>query len=203
MDQDLSAEQPLDSLSLLDVGCGAGIVSEPMTRLGAAVTAIDASEQSILIAKAHAESSALDIDYRNALPEEIAEGGTQFDIVMSLEVIEHVADATVFLEILSTLVKPGGALVIGTLNRTPLSFVKAIIGAEYILRWLPKGTHSWRKFVRPSELDDVLLPRGFRVQDRCGVDLNLLTGKWSTTRSMNTNYLQFYKRDDAPPAPSD
>jgi len=197
MGRDSDVDKPLSGLSLLDVGCGAGIVSEPMSKLGAAVTAIDASEQSILIAKGHAGASGLDIDYQNALPEDIAQTGQQFDLVMSLEVIEHVADASVFLEILSTLVKPGGALVIGTLNRTPLSFVKAIIGAEYILRWLPKGTHSWRKFVRPSELDQVLLPRGFRVHDHCGVDLNILTGKWSTTRGMSTNYLQFYKRDSA------
>jgi 2-polyprenyl-6-hydroxyphenyl methylase/3-demethylubiquinone-9 3-methyltransferase len=112
-------------------------------------------------------------------------------------VIEHVADAGEFLEILSTLVKPGGALVIGTLNRTPLSFIKAIIGAEYVFGWLPKGTHSWSKFVKPSELDDVLLPRGFRVEDRCGVDLNIFTKKWSTTRNMQATYLQFYKRGDA------
>ncbi len=195
MDRDSAAESPLDGLSLLDVGCGAGIVSEPMARLGAAVTAIDASEQNVLIAGEHAERSGLHIDYRHALPEDIARDGVQFDLVMSLEVVEHVADVQVFLEILSTLVKPGGALVIGTLNRTPISFVKAIIGAEYVMRWLPKGTHSWRKFVRPSELDAVLLPRGFRVTERCGVDLNIFTRKWSITRSMSATYLQFYTRD--------
>ncbi len=194
MDRDARTDKPLAGLSLLDVGCGAGIVSEPMARLGATVTAVDASERNILVAQKHAGEAGLDIDYRHALAEDIAETGQQFDLVMSLEVIEHVADARVFLEVLSTLVKPGGALGIGTLNRTPLSFIKAIIGAEYVLRWLPKGTHSWRKFVRPSELDDVLLPRGFRVVDRCGVDFNLFTRKWSTIRSMNSTYLQFYKR---------
>ena len=193
--RDSAAEQPLTGLSLLDVGCGAGIVSEPMARLGAAVTAIDASERNILIAEQHAEQSGLDIDYRHALPEDIAKTGQQFDLLMSLEVIEHVADPQAFLEILSTLVKPGGALVIGTLNRTPMSFIKAIIGAEYVMRFLPKGTHSWRKFVKPSELDDVLLPRGFRVTEQCGVDLNIFTKKWSITRSMSATYLQFYTRD--------
>jgi 2-polyprenyl-6-hydroxyphenyl methylase/3-demethylubiquinone-9 3-methyltransferase len=191
--RDREAEKPLAGLSLLDVGCGAGIVSEPMARLGAAVTAIDASERSVLIARQHAVSAGLQIDYQNALPEDIAQTGQKFDLVMSLEVIEHVADPSAFLEILGTLVKPGGALVIGTINRTVLSYVKAIIGAEYILRWLPKGTHSWSKFVRPSELNDALLPRGFHVEECCGVDLNLFTQKWSTTRGMKSTYLQFYK----------
>jgi len=194
MGRDSGTEKPLTRLSLLDVGCGAGIVSEPMARLGASVTAIDASEQSVLIARQHAEKAGLEIAYQHALAEDIAEMGQQFDIVMSLEVIEHVADAKVFLEVLSGLVKPGGAMVIGTLNRTPLSFVKAIIGAEYILGWLPKGTHSWCKFVRPRELDDVLLPKGYQVVDHCGVDLNPFTMKWSTSRGMSCNYLQFYKR---------
>ena len=197
MGRSREADMPLAGISLLDVGCGAGIVSEPMARLGAEVTAIDASEQSILIAERHAAGEGLEIDYQNALPEDLASQGGQFDVVMSLEVIEHVADAQAFLEILSTLVKPGGALVIGTLNRTGLSYVKAIIGAEYILGWLPKGTHSWRKFVRPSELNAVLEPRGYRVHDCCGVELNPMTWKWSVSRSMNTNYMQFYKRSDA------
>ncbi len=194
MERDANADRPLAGLSLLDVGCGAGIVSEPMARLGATVTAIDASEQNILIAKKHAENSGLEIDYRHALPEDIEEAEQKFDIVMSLEVVEHVADAGVFLDILSTFVKPGGVMVIGTLNRTPTSFVKAIVGAEYIMRWLPKGTHSWSKFVKPSELDDVLLPQGYRVADHCGVDFNPLTRKWSTSQNMSVNYLQFYKR---------
>ena len=197
MGRDAEAERPLVGLSLLDVGCGAGIVSEPLARLGPKITGIDASEQSVLIAQQHAQTSGLEIDYRHALPEDIRETGQKFDIVVSLEVIEHVADASAFLEILSDLVKPEGAIVIGTLNRTPLSFIKAIIGAEYVMRWLPKGTHSWSKFVKPSELDDVLLPRGFEVADQCGVDMNLFTKKWSTTRNMQATYLRFYKRSAA------
>ncbi len=195
--RDKNAALPLSGLSLLDVGCGAGIVSEPVSRLGADVTAIDASEQNILIAKQHAGKTGAEIDYKHALPEEIAQSGRKFDIVISLEVIEHVADASVFLEILGTLVKPGGVMVLGTLNRTAVSFIKAIFGAEYVLRWLPKGTHSWRKFVQPREMDAVLIPQGMRVADQCGVDFNPLTRKWSLSGNLSVNYLRFYTRDAA------
>jgi 2-polyprenyl-6-hydroxyphenyl methylase/3-demethylubiquinone-9 3-methyltransferase len=186
--------QSLEGLTLLDVGCGAGIVTEPMSRLGAQVTAIDASERNILVAKLHAEKSCVDIDYRNLLPEDVARTGETFDIVMSLEVIEHVANPTVFLEILTKLVKPGGVLVIGTINRTVISFIKGIIGAEYIMRWLPKGTHSWRKFVRPQELDSVVIPAGFALKSSCGVDFNPITQTWKITKNQNSTYLRFYKR---------
>ncbi|MEO1143151.1 MAG: bifunctional 2-polyprenyl-6-hydroxyphenol methylase/3-demethylubiquinol 3-O-methyltransferase UbiG, partial [Pseudomonadota bacterium] len=169
MGQDCKNTQPLSGLTLLDVGCGAGIVSEPIAKLGADITAIDASERNVLIARQHAEKTGVNIDYKHALPEEIASSGKKFDIVTSLEVIEHVADPAIFLNILARLVKPGGILVIGTLNRTPVSFVKAIIGAEYIMRWLPKGTHDWRKFVKPREMDEELIPLGFSVEDSCGV----------------------------------
>lgn len=195
-----SVHQPLADLTLLDVGCGAGIVSEPMSKLGAKVTAIDASERNILVAKEHAKTSGVEIDYQNLLPEELAESGQMFDIVMSLEVIEHVANPDVFLTILTKLVKPGGVLVIGTLNRTIISFIKAIVGAEYIMRWLPKGTHDWRKFVRPQELDKVLLPEGFCLESCCGVDFNPFTRKWRITNSSNSIYLRFYKRNPRPDA---
>ncbi len=188
--------QSLAGLTLLDVGCGAGIVTEPMSKLGAKVTAIDASERNILVAKQHAEKSCVDIDYRNLLPEDVARTGETFDIVMSLEVIEHVANPTVFLEILAKLVKPGGVLVIGTINRTVISFIKAIIGAEYIMRWLPKGTHSWRKFVRPQELDSVAIPAGFAFKSSCGVDFNPIMQTWMITKNQNSTYMRFYKREE-------
>jgi 2-polyprenyl-6-hydroxyphenyl methylase / 3-demethylubiquinone-9 3-methyltransferase len=177
-----------------DVGCGAGIVSEPMSMLGAKVTAIDASERNILVAKQHAKKSGAEIDYQNLLPEDVVRRGETFDIVMSLEVIEHVANPKMFLEILAKLVRPGGVLVIGTINRTAISFIKAIIGAEYIMGWLPRGTHSWRKFVRPDELDRVLLPAGFALKSSCGVDFNPLLQTWQITKKQNSTYLRFYRR---------
>jgi 2-polyprenyl-6-hydroxyphenyl methylase / 3-demethylubiquinone-9 3-methyltransferase len=197
MSRDRRFPQPLAGLTLLDVGCGAGIVSEPISKLGAKVTAIDASERNILVAKQHAKQSGVDVNYQNLLPEEIASTGQTYDIVMSLEVIEHVANPDVFLNILVSLVKPGGVLVIGTINRTAISFIKAIIGAEYIMGWLPKGTHSWRKFVRPEELDQALFPAGFTMESCCGVDFNPLQQKWQITNNPNSIYMRFYKRKEA------
>jgi 2-polyprenyl-6-hydroxyphenyl methylase / 3-demethylubiquinone-9 3-methyltransferase len=194
--RDSNLPKSLAGLTLLDVGCGAGIVTEPMSKLGAKITAIDASERNILVAKQHAEKSSVDINYQNLLPEEIARRGETFDIVMSLEVIEHVANPHLFLEILTKLVRPGGVLVIGTINRTATSFIKAIIGAEYILGWLPKGTHSWRKFVRPDELDRVIFPADFALQSSCGVDFNPFLQTWQMTKNQNSTYMRFYKRKE-------
>lgn len=192
-------ENALSGLTLLDVGCGAGIVSEPMANLGAKVTAIDASERNILVAKKHAEISRIQIDYQNALPEELSERGDTFDIVMSLEVIEHVANPDEFLRLLTSLVKPSGILAIGTINRTATSFIKAIIGAEHVMRWLPKGTHHWRKFVRPEELDQIVLCSNFAMAMTCGVDFNPFRQQWCTTTNLNSIYLRVYKRCDAKP----
>jgi 2-polyprenyl-6-hydroxyphenyl methylase / 3-demethylubiquinone-9 3-methyltransferase len=196
MGRETHLAQSLAGLTLLDVGCGAGIVTEPMSRLGAKVTAIDASERNILVAKQHAEKLDVDIAYCNLLPEDVVRTGRTFDIVMSLEVIEHVADATVFLEMLTKLVKPGGVLVIGTINRTAISFIKAIVGAEYILRWLPKGTHSWRKFVRPLELDNITFPAGFVLKSSCGVDFNPFSQAWKISKNQKSTYMRFYKREE-------
>ncbi|NQV45555.1 MAG: bifunctional 2-polyprenyl-6-hydroxyphenol methylase/3-demethylubiquinol 3-O-methyltransferase UbiG, partial [Rhodospirillales bacterium] len=146
-DRDPIAANPLAGISLLDVGCGGGLMSEPLYRLGAELTSIDAGEVTIEVARNHAERNGLDIAYRQAAPEELAQQGLSFDTVMSLEVIEHVSDVEAFLAAIASLVKPGGALVIGTLNRTLKSLALAKIGAEYILRWLPAGTHDWKKFV--------------------------------------------------------
>lgn len=194
MGRDNRAHQPLAGLTLLDVGCGAGIVSEPLSRLGGKITAIDASERNILVAKQHAEKSGVDINYQNLLPEDLVSTDETFDIVMSLEVIEHVVNPDEFLKILASLVKSGGVLVIGTINRTAISFLKAIIGAEYIMGWLPKGTHRWRKFVRPDELDRILVPAGFNVESCCGVDFNPLQQEWQITKKSHSIYLRFYKR---------
>ncbi|WP_439817676.1 bifunctional 2-polyprenyl-6-hydroxyphenol methylase/3-demethylubiquinol 3-O-methyltransferase UbiG [Zavarzinia sp. CC-PAN008] len=182
---------PLGGLRLLDVGCGAGLVAEAMVRLGAEVTGVDAAERNIQVARRHAASGGLDIAYRQALAEDV--DGT-FDIVLSLEVVEHVADLTQFLGALGRCVAPGGVLVIGTLNRTLRSFVKAIVGAEYVMRWLPRGTHDWRKFVRPQELEAGLGRHGFSVLERTGVGFNPLTGQWTLGADTSATYLQFHRK---------
>ena len=197
LDRDPSAEQPLAGLRIIDVGCGAGIVTEPLSRFGAQITGIDATERNVEIATHHAALTHAPVRYRHILPEElVAEEETAFDIVMSLEVVEHVADLSAFLGALADLTKPGGLLVIGTLNRNIRSWLKAILGAEYILGWLPRGTHDWQKFVRPGELDRALIPKGFRMVDGCGVAPNLPSMRWGITRDQSVNYLRFYRRDD-------
>ncbi len=150
--RDAQTIRPLDGITLIDVGCGGGLICEPMRRLGATVTGLDAAERSIAIARAHAETQGLTIDYRAASAETVAENGALFDVVLSLEVIEHTADPSHFLKTLARLVKPGGIVILSTLNRTAKSYMMGIVGAEYILRWVPRGTHNWQQFMRPSEL---------------------------------------------------
>lgn len=185
---------PLDGLRMLDAGCGAGLVAEPMARLGATVVGIDASERNVRVARYHAEQAGVAVTYRHALPEDLNEEDERFDIVLSLEVVEHVADVGTFLRAVGQLVKPDGVLVIGTLNRTPQSFVKAIIGAEYVLGWLPKGTHDWRKFVRPEEVRGHVAPLGFAPIALKGVALNPLTFRWSVGEDTSVNYLKVLRR---------
>ena len=194
LNRDPTIAQSLTDLKIIDVGCGAGLVAEPIARLGAAVIAIDAAERNVLVAEQHARSTGASVTYRHALPEELANQGALFDVVMSLEVVEHVADASVFLETLARLVAPNGILVIGTLNRTIRSFVKAIVGAEYVLRWLPRGTHDWRKFVTPEELDLGLQRHGLRMVERCGVAFNPISRQWAISPDDSTTYLQFHRK---------
>ena len=155
---------------------------------------IDAAEQNVLVAERHARSTGASVQYQHALPEELADQGRVFDAVISLEVVEHVADLPVFLNELARLVAPGGILVIGTLNRTIRSFVKAIVGAEYVLRWMPRGTHDWRKFVTPEELDLSLRRHGFRMVERCGVALNPISRQWTISEDDSVTYLQFHRK---------
>jgi 2-polyprenyl-6-hydroxyphenyl methylase / 3-demethylubiquinone-9 3-methyltransferase len=192
--RDPAAARPLAGIRMLDVGCGAGLVSEPMSRLGAAVLGIDAAERNVQVADRHARASGASAQYRHALPEEFADQLDGFQVVLCLEVVEHVADLPAFLEILARLVAPGGILVIGTLNRTLRSFVKAIIGAEYVLRWLPRGTHDWRKFVTPAELDRVLNKRGLKTVERCGVAFNLVSRQWTVSDDDSATYMQFHRK---------
>jgi 2-polyprenyl-6-hydroxyphenyl methylase/3-demethylubiquinone-9 3-methyltransferase len=192
--RDPSSPEPLRGLRIVDVGCGAGIVTEALCGLGASVLGIDAAERNIAIAERHAELAAADVQYRLALPEDLADAAGAFDIVLSLEVIEHVADQAAFVGALARLVKPGGILVIGTINRTIRSFIKAIIGAEYVLRWLPRGTHDWRRFVTPRELDRHLQGHGLVQVDGVGVSFDFLRRRWHTLSNDSVTYLRFYSR---------
>lgn len=191
--------RPLEGLRLLDIGCGGGLLAEPMARLGAEVTAIDAALRNIEIARLHAEQSGLDIDYRHSTAEALAEAGERFDAILNMEVVEHVADVGAFLGACADLLAedgpvPGGIMFVATLNRTAKSYALAIVGAEYVLRWLPRGTHDWRKFVRPSELAAALRPRGLVIAELAGVSYNPLTDQWRLGRDLDVNYLAVVSR---------
>ena len=181
---------PLNNLSLLDIGCGGGLMAEPMARLGATVTAIDASETNISVASLHAENAGLTIDYRAETAEMLAHHGNQYDVVMALEIIEHVSDIHLFYDALAALVKPGGLLILSTLNRTAKSYAMGIIGAEYILRWVPRGTHTWSKFVRPSEMADALTKRQLNIVDHAGITYSPRTGTFKIDpQDLDVNYI--------------
>ncbi|MBN9496047.1 MAG: bifunctional 2-polyprenyl-6-hydroxyphenol methylase/3-demethylubiquinol 3-O-methyltransferase UbiG [Alphaproteobacteria bacterium] len=183
--------KPLDGLRILDIGCGGGLVAEPLARMGAAMTAIDASAKNIGIASNHAARMGLAIDYRHTTAEDLVAAGESFDAVLSLEVVEHVADPKEFLASCGALVRPGGAMVVATLNRTPKAFLLAIVGAEYVLRWLPKGTHEWAKFVKPAEMCEGLRAAGLETTDLTGVTYNPLLDTWRLARDMDVNYMGF------------
>jgi len=184
-----AAARPLAGLRLLDIGCGGGLVAEPMARFGAAVTAIDPGQANIEAAKRHAAASGLAIDYRCAFAEDLAAEGARFDIVLALEVVEHVADVNAFVTAACALVAPGGMLVMATLNRTLKSYALAIVGAEYVMGWLPRGTHDWRKFLRPSELARAIAAGGAKATDVSGVVYNPLAGQWRLGGDTDVNYM--------------
>lgn len=192
---DDASATPFAGLRMLDVGCGGGLVSEPLARLGAQVTAIDAAARNIEVAKLHAEASGLDIDYRNMLPEELLKAGDQFDIVVNLEVVEHVADLDAFLSASAAMVRPGGGMVLSTINRTFKSLALAKVMAEYVLRWLPAGTHDWRKFVKPSELAAGLRGTGMEITSLSGMSYDPLGDIWRLGRHLDVNYLAFAIKD--------
>jgi 2-polyprenyl-6-hydroxyphenyl methylase / 3-demethylubiquinone-9 3-methyltransferase len=182
----------LDSLAglrFLDIGCGGGILSEPMARLGAAVVGADPAEPNIEAARVHAAREGLAIDYRATTAEALADLGERFDVVLAMEVVEHVADLTLFVGRCAEMVKPGGLMVVATLNRTVKSFALAIVGAEYVLRWLPRGTHQWDKFVTPNELEIALERSGLTVTQDTGVIYNLLADRWQLSSDMDVNYM--------------
>lgn len=182
---------PLKGLRVLDIGCGGGLLCEPLARLGATVVGVDASEKNIKIAKLHAASSELTIDYRAGTAESLAEAGEQFDIVTALEIVEHVADVDLFIQSVSKLVKPGGLAFFSTINRTPKSYLMAIVGAEYVMRWLPRGTHEWKKFLKPSEMAQHFATNDLTLKTQRGMVLNPLAWEWSLSEyDLDVNYLQ-------------
>jgi len=179
----------LAALRVLDIGCGGGILSEPLARLGAAVVGADPAERNIEAARHHAAAGGLSIDYRVATAEALADAGERFDVVLAMEVVEHVADVGLFVGRCAEMVKPGGLMIVATINRTLKSFALAIVGAEYVLRWLPRGTHRWEKFVTPVELKIVLKQSGLDAIDEAGVVYNLLADRWQTSKDMDVNYM--------------
>jgi 2-polyprenyl-6-hydroxyphenyl methylase/3-demethylubiquinone-9 3-methyltransferase len=181
--------RPLEGVRLLDIGCGGGLLCEPLTRLGAQVVGIDASNRNIEVARLHAAQAGLEIDYRCTTAEALVAAGESFDVVLSMEVVEHVADPDLFLKSIGQLAKPGGLVIAATLNRTAKSFALAIVGAEYVLRWLPRGTHQWDKFVTPDELEIAMERAGLRTTDERGVIYNLLADRWELSRDMDVNYM--------------
>jgi len=183
---------PLHGLSLLDIGCGGGLLCEPMARLGAAVTGVDAAQRNIATARRHAEGQGLAIDYRETTAEALAAEGRQFDIVLALEIVEHVADVDLFLRSCGQLTKPGGLVFLSTLNRTAKAWALAIAGAEYVLRWLPRGTHDWKKFLKPSEVVRGLRSGGVETQEIVGVVYSPLSRAWSLNkRDLDVNYMLY------------
>jgi 2-polyprenyl-6-hydroxyphenyl methylase/3-demethylubiquinone-9 3-methyltransferase len=187
--KDGSVRQPLAGLKILDIGCGGGLLSEPLARLGASVTGIDAAERNIAIARLHAEQSGLEIDYRAQTAEALAATGATFDIVLNMEVIEHVDDVPLFAQSCAALVKPGGLMVVATINRTARAYALAIFAAENVLRWLPRGTHDWNRFLTPDEVKALLKRNGLRIVDETGVVYNPLRDLWRQAPDMGVNYM--------------
>jgi 2-polyprenyl-6-hydroxyphenyl methylase / 3-demethylubiquinone-9 3-methyltransferase len=179
----------LDSLRVLDIGCGGGLLSEPLARLGAVVVGADPAKANIEAARLHAADGGLAIDYRVTTAEALADAGERFDLVLAMEVVEHVADLDLFVRRCAEMVRPGGLMIAATLNRTLKSFALAIVGAEYVLRWLPRGTHQWDKFVTPNELEIALERGGLRVIEETGVIYDLIADRWQLSRDMDVNYM--------------
>jgi 2-polyprenyl-6-hydroxyphenyl methylase/3-demethylubiquinone-9 3-methyltransferase len=196
--RDAAARRPFEGLRLLDIGCGGGLLSEPMSRLGFSVTGVDASERNIGTASAHAAAQGLVIDYRASTAEDLlAAGEGPFDVILNMEVIEHVADPGAYLRDCGRLLAPGGLMIVATLNRTLKAFALAKVGAEYVLRWLPAGTHDWTKFLKPEELRGFLAGEPLSVQGPFGVSYDPLSGRWSRSGDCDINYMMTVTRGAA------
>ncbi len=186
---DPNRDKPLAGLNILDIGCGGGILSESIASLGGNVHGVDVTEKNIEIARRHSQRMALQIRYDHGTAEELAKVGKTYDVVLNMEVVEHVADLPGFINACTQLVSDNGAMFISTINRTPKSWLFAIVGAEYVLRWLPRGTHQWRKFVKPAELEQLLKCQNMAIDDRCGVRVNPFNRKFSLTNNLSVNYM--------------
>lgn len=186
--------KPLEGLRVLDIGCGGGLLSEPVARMGAEVVGADPSEKNIGIASIHAKASGVAVDYRAVTAEQLAEAGETFDIVLNMEVVEHVADVELFMNTCASMVRPGGLMFVATINRTMKAAALAIFAAENVLRWLPRGTHQYEKLVRPEELEKPLVANGLDIVDRTGVFFNPLANQWNLSKDMDVNYMLLAKR---------
>ena len=195
-DRDPKAPNTLSGLRVLDIGCGGGLLSEPMARMGADVVGADAGATNIEIAKLHAEQSDLNIDYRATTAEDLAAADEKFDVVLNMEVVEHVADVDLFMTACAQMVKPGGVMFVATINRTRKAQALAIFMAEQVLRWLPKGTHQYEKLVKPQELEAPLSQAGMEVIDQLGVFYNPISDSWNRSRDMDVNYMILARRPD-------
>ena len=196
-DREPARARPLEGIRLLDIGCGGGLLSEPMARLGASVTGADASPANIKTALIHAQDEGLDINYRAITAEALVAEGAQFDAILNMEVVEHVADVSAFIGACGGLLAPNGMMFLATLNRTLKAFGLAVVGAEYILGWLPRGTHDWHKFVTPNELENALTEAGLNLTSSTGVSFNPLRDTWSLSGDLSVNYMGIAERKDA------
>ncbi len=185
---------PFENLKILDIGCGGGLLCEPIARLGAIVVGADAAQTNIEVAKIHAAQNNLSIDYRTTTAESLANEGEQFDIILNMEVVEHVADVNLFIAATAKMLKPQGLMFVSTLNRTWKAWGLAIVGAEYVLRWLPKGTHDYKKFLKPQELKNLLSENAVTVIDEIGITYNPLNDSWNRSKDMDVNYLLLAKK---------
>ncbi|MDF2765445.1 MAG: ubiG [Rhodospirillales bacterium] len=186
---DPARRSPLEGLDAIDIGCGGGLLAEPVRRMGARLIGLDADAEGLAVARHHASEVGLEIDYRLGSAEELAASGAQFDLVLAMEILEHVADRDAFLDACAALTRPGGLFIAATLNRTVKAFALAVVGAEYLLRWLPAGTHDWRKFVRPSELASGLRRNGLQVEALTGVAYDPISGTWRLSPDLDVNYM--------------
>jgi 2-polyprenyl-6-hydroxyphenyl methylase/3-demethylubiquinone-9 3-methyltransferase len=193
-DRDPKAHRPLEGLRILDIGCGGGLLSEPVARMGATVVGADPSEKNIGIASAHAKETGTPVDYRAVTAEDLARAGETFDVVLNMEVVEHVADVELFLTTCAGMVRPGGLMFMATINRTLKARALAIFAAENVLRWLPRGTHQYEKLVRPEEIEKPVTADGLTIIDRTGVFFNPLSNQWNLSKDMDVNYMLLAKR---------
>lgn len=192
--KDGTLRRPLDGIRILDIGCGGGLLSEPLTRLGATMVGIDAGEKNIRIAELHAKQSGLEIDYRATTAEALDASGERFDVVLNMEVVEHVDNVPLYMKSCASLVKPGGLMFTATINRTPRAYALAIVGAEYVLGWLPRGTHDFRKFLTPDEISTLCARNGLKVIDKTGVVFHPLADEWRQSRDLGVNYMVLAER---------